>query len=154
MGNAVLDSGLIAGAAKVRLDERGRIAAPKNLREFLRAPSVLTGHPHGCLSVYSAERFAEIREQFQSHSNLGYLDSHLEEIVLGCAEILQLDAADRFLISGHLRDSAGIDRDARLFRLTDSIRIWSEERWKQRNELMTARLQDEGFSSTWKELRL
>ena len=149
-----LKSGDFIGAAKVRLDDRGRVAAPKQYRELLREPSVLTAHPHGCLAVYTEARFAEIAAQLASRPNTNYYDSILEEIVLGGAEPLVLDAADRFLIGGHLRADAAIARDARLFKLPDSVRIWSEERWTQRHALMTSRLQDEEFSSTWRELRL
>lgn len=142
------------GSAKVRLDDRGRIAAPKQFRELLRAPSVLTGHPHGCIAIYTAAKFAEISEKLRTRPNTGYFDAILEEIVAGTAETLQLDSADRFLIGGHLREDAAIERDARMFYLSDSVRIWGEERWKQRNALMTARLQDEEFSATWRDLRL
>ena len=144
----------IIGTAIVRLDDRGRVAAPKQFRELLSAPSVLTGHPHGCLAVYTAARFAEIEEQIRALPPSGYFNSLLEEIVLGGAEHLQMDAAGRFLIGGHLRDVAAIKRDARLFKLPDSVRVWSEEIWKQRYALMTARLQDEEFSPEWRNLRL
>ncbi|MGI9298677.1 MAG: hypothetical protein ACR2QC_12390, partial [Gammaproteobacteria bacterium] len=102
----------------------------------------------------TAAHFAEITAKLRARPNTGYFDSLLEEIVFGGAETLQLDAADRFLIGGHLRTDAAIERDARLFHLPDSIRIWGEERWKQRHALMTARLQDEEFSATWRDLRL
>lgn len=144
----------LVGSAKVRLDDRGRVAVPKQFRELLRVPSVLTNHPHGCLAVYTEARFAELEAQLGARPNTKYFDSLLEEIVFGGAETLQLDAADRFLIGGHLRTDAGIERDARLFKISDSIRIWSEERWRQRHALMLSRLQDEEFSSTWRDLRL
>lgn len=144
------------GAAQLRLDERGRLAVPKNLRTLLcgREAFILTAHPHGCLSVYDEARFDEIRRQITERPNTAYFDSHLEELILGFAEPLQIDAVGRFLIGGHLRTYARIERDLRLFRLPGSVRIWSEERWAQRQALMTARLQDEKFSATWQDLRL
>ena len=143
------------GAAKLRLDDRGRVAIPKNSRALLCQKSgfVLTAHPHGCLVIYTNARFENIQQQFQSRSNMSYFDSHLEELILGSAEPLLPDSAERFLIGGHLRDYAAIQRDIRMFHLPDCVRLWSEERWGQRHALMTARLQDEGFSS-WQDLRL
>lgn len=143
------------GAGKIRLDDRGRIAVPKQFRDILQENSVITGHPHGCLAVYTAARFAEIKAKLAALTNtLGYFDSLLEETVVGSAELLHLDSADRFLIGGFLRDSAGIRRDALLFPLSGSVRIWSEERWKQRRELLNARLQDRELSAAWRDLPL
>ncbi|MGI9306638.1 MAG: division/cell wall cluster transcriptional repressor MraZ [Gammaproteobacteria bacterium] len=144
------------GASKLRLDERGRLAVPKSFRHMLsgEAEFILTAHPHGCLAIYGAARFADIREQMGGRGNLSYFDSHLEELVLGSAEALQLDSAERFLIGAHLRNHAGIGRDIRLFNLPDSVRLWSEERWTQKHALLTARLQDAELSETWQTLRL
>lgn len=144
------------GSAKVRLDERGRLAVPNRFRDGLRHASgfVLTAHPHACLVIYSTARFADIRRQFAERPNLAYFDAHLEELIIGSAEELQLDSAERFLINPQLRDYAGIGRDIRMFSLPDAIRVWSEERWEQKHSLMMARLQDEEFSATWQDLRI
>lgn len=162
MGKKVVNYGIMdklndfMGASKLRLDERGRLSAPKNLRRLLSktAGPVLTAHPHGCLAIYGEKRFGEICEQLRSRSNMSYFDAHLEELIVGSAEMLQLDAAERFLVGGHLRDYAGIGRDVRMFNLPDSVRLWGEERWEQKHALITARLQDEGFSESWRDLRL
>lgn len=151
----IMDKSNYVGAAKLRLDERGRLAVPKNLRGALsESEFVLTAHPHGCLVIYGEKRFGAICQRLQSRPNTSYFDAHMEEIIIGSAETLQLDAADRFLIGGHLRNYAGIGRDVRLFNLSDSVRVWSEERWEQKHALITARLQDEGFSESWRDLRL
>ncbi len=145
----------LTGAGKVRLDDRGRVAVPKQFRDVLRAPSVITGHPHGCLAIYTMPRFNEIKTKLETLRNAaGYFDSLLEEMVIGAAEQLQLDSADRFLIGGYLRDTAGIRRDALIFCLSDSVRVWGEERWKQRRELLNARLQDKDLSPVWKDVQL
>ncbi len=151
-----MDKELQVGAAKVRLDDRGRLAVPNRFRDILRNSGdfVLTSHPHGCLAVYSIARFDSISAQFRERSNMSYFDSHLEELVIGSAEKLLLDSADRFLIGGHLRTYAAIERDVRLFNLPDTMRIWGEERWEQKHALMMARLQDADMTTTWKELRL
>lgn len=152
----IMDKSIYTGAAKLRIDERGRLAVPKQMRQILSEAGgfILTAHPHGCLAIYNQERFGAISEELQARSNLSYFDAHLEELVVGSAETLQLDAAERFLIGPHLRDHAGIGREVRLFNLPDSVRLWSEERWAQKHALMTARLQDQEFSETWRKLRL
>ena len=152
----IMDVNAYAGAAKARLDERGRLAIPARFREWMcgRGDCYLTAHPHDCLAIYGAERFAQICKQLQERPNMSYFDSHLEELVLGNAEKVQVDSADRFLISPILRDYAGVKRDVRLFGLADTVRLWSGERWEQKHTLMMARLQDAAPASNWQDLRL
>ena len=84
---------------------------------------------------------------------MSYFDSHLEEVIVGSAEFMQLDSAGRILIPNHLRERAVIKRDVLLFVMSGRMRIWDEERWEQRNQVMEARLQDEEFSQQWRNLK-
>jgi MraZ protein len=115
---------------------------------------ILTLHPHGCLTLYPDKRFRELEEKMASMSNIGYFESHLQEVLIGCAEPLSFDGSGRFKVSPHLRQRANLRREALLFGVGDCIRIWDEERWEQRNLLMTARLQDDGISETWRQLNI
>lgn len=115
---------------------------------------VLTLHPHGCLSLYTEQQFRQVEQQITATGNMGYFDSHLEEIIVGCAESTALDSAGRITISSHLRERADIGRDVLLFALANSIRLWNKDKWEQRNTLLTARLQDEEVSVPWKNMRI
>ena len=84
---------------------------------------------------------------------MSYFDSHLEEVIVGSAEFMQLDSAGRILIP-NLRERAVIKRDVLLFVMSGRMRIWDEERWEQRNQVMEARLQDEEFSQQWRNLNI
>ena len=129
---------------------------PNRFRDFLPSdkPFILTFHPHGCLVLYKQERFEEIEQQIAEIGNIGYLDAHMEEVIVGCAEQATLDAAGRLLIQSHLRERAQMGRDALLFGVGDSIRVWDEERWEKRHLLMLSRLQDEEISKPWRRLRI
>lgn len=146
----------VTGSAKIHPDEKGRIAIPSRLRDHLLAATTLTLtlHPHGCLSLYTDMQFAKVKEQILASGNMGYFDSHLEEIIIGCAETITIDNAGRITISSHLRERTRIKRDVLLFGVGESVRIWDEERWEQRNTLMTANLQDDGISEPWKNIRI
>lgn len=147
---------MINGSAKVRIDDKGRGAIPTLFRDFLASDKrlILTFHPHGCLVLYPGERFDAVERQIVEMGNVGYLDAHLEEILIGCAEQVSLDGAGRLMFHSHLRERANLRRDALLFGVGDSIRIWDEERWEQRHLMLLARLQDEGLSEPWRKLRI
>lgn len=143
------------GTAKLRLDERGRLAVPNRFRHLLSHPDgfYLTAHPHGCLAIYPAEHFARIEEQLQAHTNR-YHDTTLEDLLIGCAEFMQVDAAGRILISSGLRAEAAIERDIRMFHVRATFRIWDAKLWEQKKLHMMSRLQDEEFSQVWEKLNL
>lgn len=144
------------GTAKIKLDDRGRLAVPNRYRPLLQRSGgfYLTAHPHGCLTIYDAVRFAYIQEQFEQRSN-HYHDTTLEDMIIGCAEQMQLDSAGRILISNGLRAEACIDREVRMFSLPDSIRIWDDKIWEQKKLLMVSRLQDDTETSElWRNVKL
>ena len=158
MSNTVTTSNnqTIRGAGKVRVDEKGRLAMPALFRDFLQRqlPPVLTFHPHGCLVIYTGEHFEEIARQFSGMGNAGYLDAHMEEVIIGCAENVALDKTGRLMIHGHLRERANIRRDVLLFGVGDGIHVWDEERWEKRHLMLLTHLQDAGMSEEWKKLRI
>ncbi|WOV91195.1 MAG: hypothetical protein R1F54_00540 [Candidatus Zeuxoniibacter abyssi] len=146
----------MTGSDKIRVDDKGRLAFPSRFRDCLQSGGnwYLTGHPHGCLALYSEARFQKIVKHFEESPNMSYFDSHLEEVIVGSAEFMQLDSAGRILIPNHLRERAVIKRDVLLFVMSGRMRIWDEERWEQRNQVMEARLQDEEFSQQWRNLNI
>ena len=107
----------MTGSDKIRVDDKGRLAFPSRFRDCLQSGGnwYLTGHPHGCLALYSEARFQKIVKHFEESPNMSYFDSHLEEVIVGSAEFMQLDSAGRILIPNHLRERAVIKRDVLLF---------------------------------------
>ena len=70
------------GAAKIKLDERGRLAVPTRFRAAMSGGEwVQTGHPHGCLYFARARDWKKIAEGIGAHGSLGYSDGHLEETI-------------------------------------------------------------------------
>ena len=147
---------VIRGSDKIRIDEKGRLAFPNRFRECLQSGGnwYLTSHPHGCLALYNEERFQQIVDHFRKTPNTSYFDSHMEEVLIGSAETVQLDSSGRILIHNHLRERAKIKRDILLFVFDERMRIWDEERWEQRNQDMEKRMKDEEFSLQWRNLNL
>ena len=144
------------GSAKIRMDDKGRLAVPARYRERLGDPqnAVLTAHPHGCLALYPGPVFAEKQAKINEMPNTGFWDAALQEMLLGFAEEAKMDSAGRLLVNPALRDHAGIERDTLLLPVDRALRIWDERRWEQRKIAMQAALQDGGLSEQWRNLVL
>ena len=149
---------MTTGSAKVKTDDRGRLAIPTRMRDDLLSAGdnewILTANPHQCLSLYAPKQFNIIKREFSKLANVGFMESHMEELIIGSAEPVILDNAGRILIPNALRTFADIKRDVLLFSVANSVRIWDHERWEQRQVLVLSRLQDEGLSEPWKTLRI
>ena len=147
---------MVNGSAKVRMDEKGRLAIPNRFRDALADSNglVLTLHPHKHLMLYSDEEFERVKQSLLGLANIGYMEAHLQEVIIGCADIVQLDSAGRITVHSHLRSFAGIEREVLMFGVGDNIHIWDEKAWGQRNTLVLSRLQDGELSEEWKQLKL
>ncbi|MCH9757551.1 MAG: hypothetical protein K0U19_00395 [Proteobacteria bacterium] len=147
---------MITGSAKVRIDEKGRLAIPNRFREALNASNglVLTMHPHKHLSLYKKDAFEALKEKLLQMPNIGYIESHLQEVIIGCAEHVSLDSAGRIMVQNNLRMLAAIERETLFFGVGESIHIWDEKLWEQRNLVLLSRLQDGELSEQWKQLKI
>lgn len=137
------------------MDDKGRLPVPSRYREFFQSasPTILTLHPHGCLVFFTPTRFAQIEANIQNMGNMGHVEGRLEEMVVGCAETVALDGGGRILIQTNLRARAKIQRDVLLFGLGDSIRLWDEALWEERDNLLSD-LRDATLSEPWRNLRV
>ena len=144
------------GSAKVRMDDKGRLAVPVRYRELLGAAQsiVFTAHPHGCLALYPGDFFDEKIRTVGQMPNTGFWDAALQEMLLGFAEEAKMDSTGRLLVSPALRQHAGIERDTLLLAVDRVVRVWDERRWEQRKIAMQAALQDGGLSEQWRNLVL
>lgn len=147
---------MMTGSAKVRIDEKGRLAIPHRFREAFAGGSglVLTLHPHDHLVLYTHSRFQQIREDMLKMPNIGYHESHLQEKIIGCAEEVNLDSAGRIMVQSNLRARAKIERDVLFFGIGEKIHIWDEKAWSQRDAVVLSHLQDGGLSEQWQNLKI
>ena len=146
---------MMIGSAKVRMDDKGRLAVPVRYRELLGGqPAVITAHPHGCLALYPGDHFHQKINDIGQMPNTGFWDAAVQEMLLGFAEEAKIDNAGRFLLSPALREHASIERDTLFLAIQNAVRIWDERRWEQRKIAMQAALQDGGLSQQWRNLVL
>jgi MraZ protein len=126
----------LRGSASARIDDKGRLKVPATFRGVVKGqegPDVfvtsLTGE---CVRIYPMDVWLEIERKLSkmsaSHpSRLKFLDR-----VNYYGQSGELDGQGRVVIPAHLRESASIVGEVRVFGRLDYLEVWNEERFVQK----------------------
>jgi MraZ protein len=123
---------MLTGEYDVLLDDTGRIALPRKLRDVLGNDKVILtkGSNVSCLWLYGFEQGKEMLNIINEITNpFSERDSDMRRL-LGAAQELDIDRQGRILIPPTLRDFAGIARKCLVLGQFDFIEIWDDERYK------------------------
>lgn len=118
------------------LDAKARLAVPARFREGLAEGLILTRGIDRCLAVYPISTWASLAQRV---SALPFSDPdarNLRRMVFAEAVDLNLDGQGRILVPPELRQYAGIERDAVIIGVNESVEIWSPARWESVHALM------------------
>ncbi len=130
---------MFRGAAKVTLDDKGRMVVPTRYRERLLERSqgqlVVTVDRDGeCLLIYPLADWEQFERQLMQLPNLPERSRRLQRLMVGHAADLVLDGHGRMLLAPELREIAGIDRRAMLIGQGNRCELWDESRWIERRD--------------------
>jgi MraZ protein len=126
----------LRGSFPARIDDKGRLKIPTMFRGVIQdqqGPDVfvtsLTGE---CVRIYPMQIWLEIEDKLSKipanlPSRLKFLDR-----VNYFGQTGELDAQGRVVIPPHLRDSATIVGDVRVFGRIDYLEVWNDERFLQK----------------------
>ena len=128
----------LRGSASARIDDKGRLKIPTLFRGLIqddKGPDVfVTSLDCACVRIYPMPVWLEIETKLTrmpaNHpSRLKFLDR-----VNYYGQSGELDSQGRVVIPAHLRDSAGIVGDVRVFGRIDYLDVWNEVRFVQKLE--------------------
>ena len=131
-----MDQKGLRGSSSARIDDKGRLKVPTIFRGIIQdkqGPDVfvtsLTGE---CVRIYPMPVWLDIEARLSrippNHpSRLKFLDR-----VNYYGQAGELDQQGRVIIPQHLRDSASIVGDVRVFGRIDYLEVWNEERFLQK----------------------
>src|SRR5512144_2762386 len=135
---------MFRGAAKVTLDDKGRMVLPTRYRTYALERSqgklVVTIDRDQCLLLYPLPDWEEIERKLMRLPSLNEHARRLQRLMVGHATDLELDGHGRVLLPPKLREFAGLTRDAMLLGQGNRFAWWAEARWTERR---AAWLQDE-----------
>jgi MraZ protein len=126
----------LRGSAPARIDDKGRLKVPTIFRTVIQdqqGPDVfvtsLTGE---CVRIYPITAWLEIeRKALNASSNHPALLKFLDRVNY-YGQTAELDDQGRIVIPAHLRSSASIVGDVRVFGRISHLEVWNDERFAQR----------------------
>lgn len=129
---------MFRGAAKVTLDDKGRMVMPTRYRERLREQAqgrvVVTVDRDQCLLIYPLPEWEQIERKLMALPTLHAQSRRLQRLMVGHATDLDLDGHGRLLLPPELREFAGLNRHAMLVGQGGRFELWDEARWMERRD--------------------
>lgn len=127
------------GEVHTAVDEKGRIMVPQAFRTIMDDNE----HQIWCLTrgfenyIFLFHRKAWDAFLLEHKSVFSGLDSRrsmMRRLFVGGMERVRRDGQGRVAIPQHLRDYAGIDREAVLIGVGEHLELWSKDGWRQYQE--------------------
>jgi MraZ protein len=131
---------MFRGAAKITLDDKGRLVLPTRYRERVLERSkgqvVATVDRDGeCLLIYPLNDWEEVERKLMELPNLHPQVRRLQRLMVGYATELNLDGHGRMLLPQELREFARLERHAVLIGQGSRCELWDETRWNERRDV-------------------
>jgi MraZ protein len=126
---------MFRGAAKVTIDDKGRVVVPTQHRADLAAPAagrvVVTVHQDQCLLIYAFPEWEKVEERLMAAPNMNNPRAlSLQRLLIGHAQEMVLDSHGRLALTPELREFAGLERAAWIVGQGKRLELWDEARWK------------------------
>ncbi len=109
------------------IDAKGRMIIPAAFREELGDRFIIARGLDTCLTIYPKDRWQEKAERLQGLSSTKKEVRMLIRFLIGGSTEAECDKQGRILIPAHLREYAGIERDAVVIGIGQQIEVWSKE---------------------------
>ena len=140
---------MIRGASKIALDAKGRMAIPSRYRDAVTSRGggkLVATVDRECLLIYPEPDWEEFERDLMAVPNVNPVARRLQQIMMGYATDIRMDAHGRVLIPKELRDVAGLDRRAMLLGQGNKFELWDEDRWNTKRDEWFAADPGEGLS--------
>ena len=117
-----------------RLDTKGRLAIPRKLRTQIPDGGTLTVGAERCLSLYPQELWRDTERTLGNLDTLNPDARDTKRRLFGSAEDVTFDGQGRIAIATHLREHAGLAKEAVVLGVGNVIEIWDADEWRARSE--------------------
>ena len=125
---------MFIGEYRHSLDAKGRIIVPAKFREGLGDKFVVTKGLDGCLFAFSIEEWKNFEQKLRSLPISNKDARAFSRFFFAGAMDCEIDKQGRFLISGNLREFAGLTKEVVIVGMDSRIEIWSKEKWQEYND--------------------
>ncbi len=130
---------MFRGVNTLSLDTKGRLAVPTRYRDGIQRQSegrmvVTINHKERCLWLYPLAEWEEIERKVVNLPSFDPNAERLKRILIGHANDCELDANGRVLLSGPLREFAGLTKRVVMIGQGNKFEIWNEALWREQRE--------------------
>lgn len=125
---------MLLGQSVRSIDNKGRIILPKEFREDFVSGLVVTKGLDACLLLFPMaeweKKVAKIAEMPEGKEDT----RRFTRLFFPNATRLMPDAQGRILIPQHLKEMAGLKREAVVIGLSNKAEIWDPDKWQRYNK--------------------
>ena len=125
---------MLIGEYEHSVDPKGRLIMPAKLREEIGEKFVITKGLDGCLFAYSLTEWKNFEEKLRGFPLTNKDARALVRFFLAGAIECEIDKQGRFLISGNLREFAGVEKEVVIIGVLTRLEIWSKQKWLEYSE--------------------
>jgi MraZ protein len=124
---------LLTGTYPRTLDDKGRMALPKRVRELLAEPPILfvTPGPDQSLWIYTDAEFERHAAKLDGAPATDAEARLFRRLYFPQAEAVDLDKTGRMLIPERLAKFAGLQKEVVLIGVRDHLELWDAEKWNR-----------------------
>ena len=122
--------------AELKLDPKGRLMLPRQLRNALELAGVnrlvafANGGPSAGLAMYTLDAFETMSQQYQGSDPMDPRARLFALAIASTAQTVQIDNAGRMLVPQALRQLLGLEKRLHLFSAGSWFEIWDGDRWE------------------------
>jgi len=123
---------MFGGEFSITLEDTGRIALPRRLRDLLENDKVvITKGLDKCLWLYPTDEWEKLEKQIvRSTSPFDDEDRALTQRIIGPNHEIDIDRHGRILVPPPLRIFAGLNRECIVLGQYNYIEIWAEDSYR------------------------
>ena len=122
------------GEAQTSLDDKGRMMVPVQFRSVMQVHDhdtwYLTRGFDGAVFLFQKEQWEALLAKGSGPSPLDPYLLDFRRLFLGSVAKVKRDRQGRLAVPSHLREHAGITREAVLLGIEDHLELWSKEGWR------------------------
>ena len=122
----------LLGEYECKIDPKSRMRLPTGLISQLgeeKPAFVINRGFENCLILYPEKVWEEISQEVNALNQYDRRNREFVRYFYRGAQRLELDGADRLLLSKRLLEYAGIDKDVILVAVNDRIEIWAQDKY-------------------------
>jgi len=123
---------LLTGTYPRTLDDKGRMALPKRLREVLAEPAILfvTPGPDQSLWLYTEADLERLAAKLDQAPATDAEARVFRRLYFAQTEAVDLDKTGRILVPERLVQFAGLRKEVVLIGVRDHLELWDAIKWK------------------------